>query len=93
MVEDNDRLWTIPYSLVEQPSQPALDRLEDIEAPTLVLAGGNDEEAIRAQGVLLERRVADARRVTIPAGGHLLNLTSPAAFQEAVTEFLGLPRD
>jgi pimeloyl-ACP methyl ester carboxylesterase len=70
-----------------------LDRLEDIAAPTLVLVGGDDEEAIRAQGVLLERRMADARQITVPDGGHLLNLTSPAAFQEAVTEFLGLPRN
>ena len=90
MVEDNDRLWTIPYSLVEQPSRPALGRLEEIATPTLILVGENDEDAIRAQGVLLERRMADARRVTVPGGGHLLNLTSAEAFRETLSAFLGV---
>ena len=26
MVEHNDRLWTIPYALVEQPARAALER-------------------------------------------------------------------
>ena len=91
MVEDNDRLWTIPYSLVEQMSPPAIDRLEEIDQPTLVLVGGQDEVAIREQGMLLERRMGDARSTTIP-GGHLLNLISPAPFRQALSEFLGLSR-
>ncbi len=93
MVEENDRLWTIPYSLVEQASPPAIERLEEIEAPTLVLVGEEDVEAIRDQSVLLERRLADAQRVTITDGGHLLNMTSPDAFREAVSGFLGFPED
>ncbi len=92
MVEDNDRLWTIPYSLVEQMSPPAIDRLEEIDQPTLVLVGGQDEVAIREQGMLLERRMGDARSTTIP-GGHLLNLISPAPFRQALSEFLGLSRE
>ena len=55
MVEHNDRLWTIPYSLVEQPPRAALEHLEDIAAPTLILVGENDEAAIREQGTLLSR--------------------------------------
>ena len=93
MVEENDRLWTIPFSLVEQNSPPAIERLEEIEAPTLVLVGEDDLEAIRAQSVLLERRLADARRITITGGGHLLNMTSPNAFREAVSEFLAFPKE
>ena len=92
MVEDNDRLWTIPYSLVEQMSPPAIDRLEEIDQPTLVLVGGQDEVAIREQGMLLERRMGDARSTTIP-GGHLLNLISPAPFRQTLSEFLGLSRE
>jgi pimeloyl-ACP methyl ester carboxylesterase len=93
MVEDNSRLWTIPYSLVEQVSPPAIERLETIRTPTLILVGANDLEAIRAQSQLLERRLGDARRVTITGGGHLLNLTSPDAFRQAVSAFLSLPGD
>jgi 3-oxoadipate enol-lactonase len=92
MVEDNDRLWTIPYTLVEQTSPPVFESLEEIDQPTLVLVGGQDEVAIWEQGVLLERRMGDARSATIP-GGHLLNLASPAPFRRAVSEFLGLFED
>ena len=67
-----DRLWTIPYSLIEQSSRAALEHLEDIDAPTMVLVGENDEEAILEQGVLLRRRMPNARLVTVPGGGHLL---------------------
>ena len=93
MVEDNDRLWTIPYSLVRQPSRPDLDHLEEVTMPTLILVGQNDEAAIHEQGVLLERGIPNARRVTIQNGGHLLNLTSPTAFHEALSEFLGVSPD
>ena len=93
MVEENERLWTIPYSLVEQASPPAIERLEEVETPTLVLVGENDMEAIRAQSVLLERRLADARRLSFAGGGHLLNLTSPDSFRAAVSAFLGFSRD
>ena len=93
MVEENDRLWTIPYSLVEQMSPPAIDHLEEISVPTLVLVGDRDEAAIQEQGALLERRMPDARSTTVPAAGHLLNLTSPAFFRRSVSEFLGLPTD
>lgn len=90
MVQGNTRLWTIPYSLVRQLSPPATERLETIRTPALVLVGENDLEAVRSQGRLLGQRLADARLVTIAGGGHLLNLTSPDAFREAVTAFLGL---
>lgn len=93
MVADNARLWTIPYSLVEQVMPPAVDRLEEIHAPTLVLVGADDLAAIRAQGTLLARRLANARGVTIAGGGHLLNMTSPDAFRTAVSAFLGLADD
>jgi pimeloyl-ACP methyl ester carboxylesterase len=93
MVEDNTRLWTLPYSLVEQLSPPAIERLDAIQAPTLVLTGEDDLAAIRAQGLLLEQRLPDVRLVTIPGGGHLLNMTSPDAFREAVSAFLSLPQE
>ena len=93
MVEENERLWSIPYSLVEQVSPPAFERLEEIDIPTLVLVGENDVEAIRAQGALLERRLPDAQIVTIAGGGHLLNMTSPGAFRKRVRAFLAVPVD
>jgi pimeloyl-ACP methyl ester carboxylesterase len=90
MVEENERFWTLPYSLVELPPSPAIEVLEKVEAPTLVLVGASDLEAIRHQSELLEQRLPNVRRVQVAGGGHLLNLTSPKAFREAVGVFLGL---
>ena len=90
MVKENMRLFTIPYSLVEQVSPPALERLEDIKASALVLVGDNDVEAIRTQGKLLAGRLPNARQVTIRGGGHLLNMTSPDSFRKELSAFLAL---
>ena len=91
MVKDNTRLWTIPFSLVEPIAPPAIERLEEIQTPTLILAGEEDLEVIHTQSRMLERRLTNARRVTIAGGGHLLNMTSPDAFRKAVGAFLGMP--
>ncbi len=93
MVEVNDRLWSIPYSLVEQSPVSALERLEEIKMPTLVLVGENDLEAIRTQGALLENRMPNAHKISIAGGGHLLNLTSPQLFREALAKFLKISRE
>jgi 3-oxoadipate enol-lactonase len=92
MVKDNSRLWSIPYTLVEQTSPPAIERLDTIDVPVLVLAGGDDLEAIRDQATLLERSLPNARKVVVPGGRHLLNMTSPDAFRQALESFLGTPQ-
>lgn len=88
MVEDNDRLWTIPYELVRQPEVPALERLGEVDAPVLILVGEEDLAAVRALGEILEQRLPDARLEVIPGGGHLLNLTSAREFRAALASFL-----
>jgi pimeloyl-ACP methyl ester carboxylesterase len=87
MVTENDRLWTVPRELMQTPDRPAVDRLEQVKTPTLVLIGEQDA-AQREQADLLGRRIPGARVVVIPGGGHLLNLTSPAEFRGAVDSFL-----
>jgi len=93
MVEENERLWTIPHTLVERPEIPALERLEEVAVPTLVLVGENDLAAVQAQGELLEERLPDAQLVVVEGGGHLLNLTSPEIFRAEVGGFLGMSGD
>jgi len=86
-------LWTLPFALIEQLSPPALERLTTIQTPTLVLVGENDLAAIREQSLLLEQKFVEARRIVIAGGGHLLNMTSPNAFGDALSEFLNLSED
>jgi len=86
MVMENDRLWSVPREMM-QATKPAVDRLGQVKAPTLVLVGENDTLQ-REQADLLARQVPGAHLVVVPGGGHLLNLTSPEAFESAVRDFL-----
>jgi pimeloyl-ACP methyl ester carboxylesterase len=86
MVTENDRLWTVPREFLK-PSPAAIDKLEQVKVPTLVLVGEKDVFQ-REQADLLARRVPGVRVIVVPGGGHLLNLTSPKEFQAAVTSFL-----
>jgi 3-oxoadipate enol-lactonase len=88
MVTENDRLWAVPRELMKGPARPAAERLGEVRAPTLVLVGERDLAAQREQGEVLRRGIPGARLVTVAGGGHMLNLTSAAAFREAVSRFL-----
>jgi pimeloyl-ACP methyl ester carboxylesterase len=50
--------------------------------------GEHDLDAMKEQASVLGSRVPGARVVTVPGGGHMLNLTSPDAFRKAVSTFL-----
>jgi pimeloyl-ACP methyl ester carboxylesterase len=91
MVTENDRMWTIDRALMKAAPQPAMDRLETVTVPTLVLIGDKDESQSEP-AELLAKRIPGARIVRVPGGGHLLNLTSPKEFQTAVSAFLSAPR-
>jgi pimeloyl-ACP methyl ester carboxylesterase len=79
--------WTHPDTGVRlQP--PAIDRLNEIRVPTLVLVGEHDTRDFHAIADTIADRVAGAERVTMADAGHLLNLERPARFNEVVLRFL-----
>lgn len=87
MVTQNDRLWSLSPALMKRPP-PAADRLEELRVPALILVGDQDLEPQKEQARLIAERAPRARLTIVPGGGHLLNLTSPVAFEEAVSRFL-----
>lgn len=87
MVMENDRLWSIPRAMLVPVPRPAAYRLNELMLPTLIMLGERDEFQ-RPEAELLSRGIADARLIVIPGGGHLLNLTSPDAFQVEVSRFV-----
>jgi 3-oxoadipate enol-lactonase len=87
MVTENDRLWAVSRDLMKGPPRNAVDRLDQVRVPTLVLIGELDTLQ-RAPAELLGKSIPGARLVVIPGGGHLLNLTSPKEFEAAVSSFL-----
>jgi len=66
---------------------PLTDHLTSIKAPTLVLAGVEDEAYLPYLDLYVQR-MPNCKRETIPRAGHLSNLENPEAFNEAVLSFL-----
>jgi pimeloyl-ACP methyl ester carboxylesterase len=66
---------------------PAAQRLDQIHAPTLIVAGAlDDPELLRAAGVMAST-IPGAQKVTIPNAAHLPNMEEPEQFNEAVLAF------
>jgi pimeloyl-ACP methyl ester carboxylesterase len=56
-----------------QEDSVVMDRLAEIETPTLVLAGGDDRPEYAASGAYLERKMPDARLIVVDGGGHSMH--------------------
>jgi pimeloyl-ACP methyl ester carboxylesterase len=68
---------------------PAAERLGEIQARTLIIAGALDHpEIVRAAGVMAAA-IPDAKQVIIDDAAHLPNMEQPKAFNETVLNFLG----
>ena len=67
---------------------PAIQRLGDITAPTLVLVGEHDVSDFQAIADVLVRDIPNVRRATIEGAGHMVNLEAPERFNDVVLEFL-----
>lgn len=73
----------------EQPlDPPAVGRLGEVRAPTLIIFGDEDQPDIVAVAGLLESGIAGARKVVMRGAAHLPNMEQPAAFNRIVAEFL-----
>jgi pimeloyl-ACP methyl ester carboxylesterase len=64
------------------------DRLGEIAAPTLVVAGAEDEAIPAEYTDVLVRRIPGARGTVLEGAAHLANLERPAAFAEAALAHL-----
>jgi 3-oxoadipate enol-lactonase len=73
---------------LRQPLQPALKRLGEIRAPTLILVGEGDIPDVHAHCGAIQAGIAGSKRVVVPGSGHLVYLEQPAEFDRLVLEFL-----
>lgn len=64
------------------------DRLERIQAPTLVLAGRKDLLVSERSLKTLTQGIRRCRLVQVPRGGHLVSVTQPGRIVEEVRRFL-----
>jgi pimeloyl-ACP methyl ester carboxylesterase len=67
---------------------PAVERLNELHIPVLVIAGAHDIPYIQTAADYMLERIPSARKVIIEDAAHLPNLDHPEQFQRIVSEFL-----
>ncbi|MFN0090644.1 MAG: alpha/beta fold hydrolase [Acidimicrobiales bacterium] len=70
-------------------AQPAaIEHLETVTAPALVIVGGRDLLDLRLMGDELAHRLANSIRHDMPRSGHVPNMEEPDTFNQHVIDFL-----
>ncbi|MEA2574932.1 MAG: hypothetical protein QOH93_2230 [Chloroflexia bacterium] len=67
---------------------PAIERLNEVRVPTLIIAGALDHPEILWGVEVLASQIEGARKVILQNCAHLPNMERPAEFNEAVLSFL-----
>ena len=64
-----------------------VDEMKRIDAPTLIMAGDEEEPCLEAC-LLMKRCIATAGLAVLPCSGHAINLEEPALFNRLLEDFL-----
>jgi len=85
-----NKTWAITNSEQLNPlDPPAVNRLNEIHVPTLIVVGAlDDPEILRAADVMVAE-IPGAKKVILPDSAHVPNMERPEEFNRAVKEFLG----
>lgn len=67
---------------------PAIERLNEIKAPTLIIVGDYDIPAMVEQARQISTQIADAQLAIFEGVAHMVNMEKPAEFNQAVLDFL-----
>lgn len=67
---------------------PAVERLEEVSVPTLVIVGDADVADVIERGDLLAARIPTVWKEALPGVAHMVSLERPEEFRELVTGFL-----
>ncbi len=73
--------------MLTQENADVIESLPSIKVPSLVLVGADDEPFLNATDYMAAK-IPDAAKVVIPDAGHASNIDQPAAFNEAVLQFV-----
>ncbi len=91
-IDDSDRDQGVPIRMIWSKNMYVglsyADRLSEIAAPTLVLAGRHDPEAALPCSEELVKGIAGAQLVVFEKSGHAPFIEEAALFQDAVADFL-----
>lgn len=76
------------HESVNRLAPPAIERLEEITAPTLAIVGAHDVPDMLTNADAIATRVPGARRVIMPGVAHLPPMEAPEEFNRLVLDFL-----
>jgi len=71
-----------------RPGPRAIDALEDVTVPALVLSGQRDVPGFREMSAVLAARIPGAGHHVVPGAGHLVNMEQPEIVNGLLTRFL-----
>jgi pimeloyl-ACP methyl ester carboxylesterase len=92
IARDNAKIWTALAVGERVPAPPAIKRLGEIRAPTLLIVGERDVPDIQKIVKLLASGVRGARTETIPAAAHMPNMEDPERVNRILGTFLAATR-
>lgn len=67
---------------------PAATRLDEIRAPTLVVAGDGEMPVLLDQARFLARGIPGARLCVVAGAGHVVNMERPAEYERVILDWL-----
>ena len=73
----------------EQVQPAAIEVLEDVAVPTLVLVGEDDVPCFQEMSSVLARRIPGATSAVVSGAGHMINMEEPGAVNDLIIEFAG----
>lgn len=91
LVGEMDRIaLSVPEGAFDEAplDPPAIGRLAEVRAPTLIVTGALDYPAVVRSGEEMAARIPGARLVTIEGAAHLPSLEHPERFTDLVRAFL-----
>ena len=74
--------WPLHYG---EPSD--MERLDEIDIPTLIITGDRDIELIRTASDIMGLQIEGAREVVVTGADHMVNMVKPEDFNTAVINF------
>jgi pimeloyl-ACP methyl ester carboxylesterase len=87
LARENAHCW-LENPILERPQKPpAVERLKEIQAPTLLILGERDLPQIKATVETIEKAIRGSRTIRIAGAGHMVNLERPDEFNRAVLDF------
>ena len=77
-----------PEPEVRRLDPPAIDRLDEVRSPTLVVVGDRDYAEIVGHALRMAAVNPNARLEIVPGVAHMVNMEAPEAFNRLVLDFL-----